>query len=397
MCLVPPKRFYSLDVLRGLAALSVVFWHWQFLAFHELDPGSEVMEQLPFYASLFLFYERGWLAVDLFFVLSGFVFHWLYSQDISARVLSGRNFFVLRFSRLYPLHLLTLLAVAGGQATVYAIRGSHYQYPWNDLVHFFMNLGLISSWGFENGYSFNGPVWSISVEVFLYLSFFAVYRVFRPRWLMLGVVALMGFVYANYFYAPLGRGVGAFYLGGCAYLAYRRTLESEHVRSIANGAVGAMSVGWLMAILIVRSGWHKQVEWFSWQSTTLSLLPIVALFPLTIYALALTETTRGSLGQRVAFLGDISYSVYLIHFPLLLFFLIAGTYFGVMSSVYYSAGTLLLFLGCLLVLSLVSFHGFERPVQNFIRLWWLSPAQGPVAHGRVASDSGASRSGKNNV
>ena len=90
-------------------------WRWQHFFFKGPLPGAFEHQELPFYNVLFLFYERGWMAVDFFFVLSGFIFFRLYSRAISAGDVGAWEFFVLRFSRLYPLHLLTLLLVAGLQ------------------------------------------------------------------------------------------------------------------------------------------------------------------------------------------------------------------------------------------------------------------------------------------
>jgi peptidoglycan/LPS O-acetylase OafA/YrhL len=106
------ERFYSLDVLRGVAALGVVLWHWQHFFFVGSRLGAYDASQAPLYSLAFIFYDKGWLGVDLFFSLSGFVFFWLYSARISEGSISTGRFAWLRFSRLYPLHLLTLCAGA---------------------------------------------------------------------------------------------------------------------------------------------------------------------------------------------------------------------------------------------------------------------------------------------
>jgi peptidoglycan/LPS O-acetylase OafA/YrhL len=125
-----PLRFYSLDVLRGVAALCVVFWHWQhfFYVGAELAPSFLASKQ-PLFGSLSLLYGYGWLAVDLFFSLSGFIFYWLYSIQVSSRAMRERDFLVLRFSRLYPLHLLTLLWVAILQFVFSRMTGSFFDWP----------------------------------------------------------------------------------------------------------------------------------------------------------------------------------------------------------------------------------------------------------------------------
>src|SRR5690242_14476483 len=127
-----PSRFYSLDVLRGLAALCVVFWHWQHFFYAGTTAGSVKLQELPLYKIFFPFYTEGYLAVELFFCLSGFVFYWLYSQPISNGLVSTREFFVLRFSRLYPLHFATLALVAIGQLLFYTLFRTYYVYDCND-------------------------------------------------------------------------------------------------------------------------------------------------------------------------------------------------------------------------------------------------------------------------
>ncbi|WWL43599.1 hypothetical protein V5O39_17130 [Pseudomonas parakoreensis] len=76
-----------------------------------------------------------------------------------------------RFSRIYPLHLLTFLAVALLQKIYSAHTGNAFVYPFNDAWHALLNVFLAPAWGLEQGWSFNGPAWSISVEVLLYAGF----------------------------------------------------------------------------------------------------------------------------------------------------------------------------------------------------------------------------------
>jgi peptidoglycan/LPS O-acetylase OafA/YrhL len=185
-----PARFYSLDALRGVAALAVIFWHWQDFFFHGTQPDPQFSApRQPFYSLFRPFYTDGWRAVDLFFCLSGFVFHWLYAQKISDRAVSAREFSVLRFSRLYPLHLVTLLFVAGAQVIWLQRSGSFFVYKDNDLYHFGLQLMMASNWGLERGPSFNVPIWSVSVEVFLYALFFCACLLTRQRWLQLAAFA----------------------------------------------------------------------------------------------------------------------------------------------------------------------------------------------------------------
>jgi peptidoglycan/LPS O-acetylase OafA/YrhL len=71
-----PKHLHTLDILRGLASLAVVLYHYQhfyYVAPGALAPGF-VWSALPLYSLFWPFYQWGFLAVKVFFVLSGFVF-----------------------------------------------------------------------------------------------------------------------------------------------------------------------------------------------------------------------------------------------------------------------------------------------------------------------------------
>ena len=121
------KRLTALDALRGVAALAVVAWHWQhFFAISGSWQAGWTRSMQPLYWLLKPLYIQGWAAVDLFFVLSGFVFFWLYGESIrDGRVRMGA-FALMRFSRLYPLQILTLIVVAVLQSLYFARIGSFF-------------------------------------------------------------------------------------------------------------------------------------------------------------------------------------------------------------------------------------------------------------------------------
>jgi peptidoglycan/LPS O-acetylase OafA/YrhL len=91
------------------------------------------------------------------------------------------------------------------------------------------------------------------------------------------------------------------------------------------------------------------------------------LFLPTILALALVETRRGSLGRRVSFFGDISYSSYMFHFPLQLLVVVVATRAAWSPSVYYAPWFMLAFFAVLILLALASYYYLEMPVQRFLR------------------------------
>src|SRR4051812_39451788 len=167
------QKLLGLEVLRFACAMAVLVWHYQHFTFMGSAPGPDfVREQQPFFGLLGFFYEYGALAVPVFWTISGFVFCWKYAADISDRKVTGKRFFVLRFSRLYPLHVATLLVVALLQAAWLHRNGNYFVYPDNSLPAFGLQLFMASNWA-ELPYSFNGPIWSVSAEVLIYALFFA--------------------------------------------------------------------------------------------------------------------------------------------------------------------------------------------------------------------------------
>jgi peptidoglycan/LPS O-acetylase OafA/YrhL len=376
-----PAHLYSLDVLRGVAALSVVFWHWNHFFFDKSRLGDFDVTQLPLYQLLLPIYTSGWRAVDLFFALSGFVFFWLYADTVASGRTSPARFALLRLSRLYPLNLLTLVIVGMGQVWFLNRHGYYLIYPVNDTYHFFLNLAFASSWGLEQGFSFNGPVWSVSVEVLLYTLFFVCCRYLPINALVLGLFSMVGLLVVYRYYPPIGRGLGSFFAGGCAFLAYQSLRCRARSRQIAvlvgclvvvcwGATYAVLSTGLELRAISLKSlpSGHLLDQAWKWAvHQVLRFWTELALFPITVLGLALIESTRGSRLKMASFLGDISYSSYLLHFPLQMLFFGVWLELGVENSLFYSPWVMLTFFLVLVALSLASFHLFERPLQAWLR------------------------------
>lgn len=382
-----PRHFYSLDIVRGLAALVIVFRHWE--NFVSLDAGTvaQVHSRLPLYELLRPLYREGGRAVFVFFCLSGFIFFWLYADSIRKGATSVKEFVVLRFSRLYPLHFATLIFVAIGQQYMHWRFGSDFVYHHNDLYHFGLHLFFASNWGLQaehsfHGYSFNGPVWSVSIEILLYAIFFVVCRLDLRRWQHVALYACVGLVLDQVFTGEIGRSVFSFFLGGLAYLAFIRLWRAGVTRRTTVLYTLLTIALWIFLPLNAN---HKiLVQYYQSQSWTKALhfhgrdiigyalaqgafLVYEPMFAVTILTLALWEARRGSLGRRLSFLGDISYSTYLLHFPLQMVFLAVVYAITGGNAFFSSPWSLALFFATLIPLSLLSYRCFERPWQSFLR------------------------------
>ena len=156
-------HFALIDGLRGIAAMAVVLFHQRHFALAGIEAQTVADYHLvePGRGWLWLVYDYGYLAVQLFWMISGLVFAGAYL----GRETSTRSFVVNRLARLYPLHLLTLLVVTGLQAVALARLGTTLIYGHYDPADFGAQLLFASNWVDSTRHTFNGPIWSVSVEV----------------------------------------------------------------------------------------------------------------------------------------------------------------------------------------------------------------------------------------
>jgi peptidoglycan/LPS O-acetylase OafA/YrhL len=178
----PTGELVPLTSLRGLAAWWVVLFHMRALLAPWL-PGP-----------VLAFLGAGNIAVDLFFLLSGFVIYLNYAERLESGRVSAKEFLFRRFARIYPLHLLILLgfllyvsaALLFGSAR---IEDENFDY-------FVASLFLVQNWGFTDALKWNVPAWSISTEFAAYLLFPALLAIFapwrRPAWLLVAGTILLG-------------------------------------------------------------------------------------------------------------------------------------------------------------------------------------------------------------
>ena len=363
-----PARLYLLDMSRGIAALAVVFSHWKHFGYEGLHLSSSFQyADQPFYDVLKLFYVHGGIGVEYFFVLSGFIFFWLYRGAIAEKQVSAREFSVHRFSRLYPLHFATLILVALLQFWYLELSGSYYIYPENDLYHFVLNLFFASNWGLENGFSFNGPIWSVSVEILLYALFFIAVLMRLGSWLPALAISLASFMLLSVLPVSPVKAVSLFFFGGVVF--YFSRLLSGGPRFLIYLVYTGTFFCWLAVVLdvyfidlssqVVALGYPGKVFLIAFTK--------YLLFPGTICSLALLEINAGRNFGKLAWVGNISYSSYLIHFPMQLLIVSLAALGFISLEAYASPWSLLIFMVVLIALSHLVYTWFERPMQRKLR------------------------------
>lgn len=303
----------GLTGIRALAAGWVVVEHFR-LVLYGLFPGSE--------AALGPWIRSGFLGVEVFFVLSGFIIAYNYADRFAAFSWSGyRAFLELRFARIYPVHLVTLLAmlalVLGARRLGVPLSADADYTPLSFLGN------LVNAQAVFALPAWNGPAWSISAEFAAYLAFPPIalglvrLRTARSGFLAAGLLVVVGTVAmlaagALLVDSPTGvvliwlRIAFEFTAGCCLYAGWRWLGER---RSGWGWDVTAAVSVLALAIALAFTG----VE----GTRPLSSLPLIALFVLA--CAGATGPVGRLLGSRVLLWGGrISYSVYMTHFIVLM-------------------------------------------------------------------------------
>ena len=163
--------FTKLEALRGVAACFVVLYHSEYFFSQEL-----VGSTMRFFSDRSVrFVSNAYLFVDFFFIISGFVMSFAYSNKIKSG-LTLRSYVILRLGRIYPLHIFMLFVfVAYTALKVYLHSKGMAPEPElnkNNINTFVSNILLLHSLGLHQHLSWNLPSWSISVEFYTYIIFF---------------------------------------------------------------------------------------------------------------------------------------------------------------------------------------------------------------------------------
>lgn len=356
-----PDRFYWVDGLRGIAALGVVIFHYHhfYLASATDRAGVPAVQDQPLGGLLWPLYDYGMFAVQMFWIISGFVFAHVYLQ----RPTNARDFFAARIARLYPLHLATLLIVAALQAISLNGAGHWQVYGSNDLWHFTMQLFLASNWTTQNiGLSFNGPIWSVSLEMLIYLVFFlalAGIRRFRMALVLPLTVVFWALVLTGAEPLPLIDGAvyecgGYFFLGSVIYLGIARQQP-------------ALTAG----LLVLATG--VGAAGLIWGQLTAAVAGFASALVLVAVGL---ESLRFQPRRLLAPLGDISYSLYLVHVPLQIAVLVvADTMFGGTRDFALHPAMMPAYLVVSVIVAHLAYRHFERPAGRALRAWLSRPPQ----------------------
>lgn len=297
-----PRAFIpALQSLRGLAALWVVLYH--------IDVALALAGAPPMGVEGI---RVGWLGVDLFFVLSAYL---LGQPFLTGRPPPGRRFLTERFLRIAPAYYAAVVAAAAMILVFYPDRWR----PWPSLY----NLVFLNNTTINGVYSLNPAFWSLAVEMQFYILLPFLARLFTGRrwpWgLALCLLASLAFRAAAFsgnvsnplfFLSIFGLPsfLGHFAIGLTA--ARLRTVRLP----VLSAAAGALLIGVPTVLLIPRGSFNVGFDTFA---SHILVRPLAAAgFALLVLAAATPGPVRRALEVApLKVLGDMSYSLYLIHIP----------------------------------------------------------------------------------
>lgn len=298
-------RYAAMDGLRGLFALWVVLVHAPFLS--------------SIFHTPFVQYPAPMLTV--FFVFSGFVVALMYGAGIQ----DGRGaarFLIKRLGRLWPLHMalllyLLLFETARWLAVEYGgIDAAHEPFTEGTTVSAFVeNVFFVQSWGWDKPMTWNFPAWTISTEIAAYLVLCAICLLVSSVGARIALGLVCAVVAGVFYYfqadqwtrvgelASVPRAIMEFFMGFTVYfLSQRFPFKGFWLGSILE--VGAFAAAVTISFLRLDGFW---------------MLGTGLAFSIFGYALASEQgiISRYARAKPLVWLGEISYSIYLTHVPII--------------------------------------------------------------------------------
>jgi peptidoglycan/LPS O-acetylase OafA/YrhL len=351
----------GIESLRFFSALSVLIFHYKNLSYEGLTRFQALETSYPFYDWLWPLYVYGDYGVQIFWCISGFIFFWKYQGLIANRLISGQKFFVWRFSRLYPLHVVTLVYVALLQWAYTQAYGESFACSGNDVFHFVLHLFMASNWRGQWGLTFNAPIWSVSVEVLVYALFFVMLRL-GLRSIAASAAVTLACVLARHWGVDnrVLSCIGFFYAGGMVAL----------INQAVMGKAAAQSYRWIMTALLLLGPIVFFLNFFHHGHGNGELLFLNLWIPVLIHALVNWNVSeQGTLAKVLESAGNMTYASYLLHFPIQL--TIAFIYVAHSGQAPVNSPVLMVsYLAVTLVASVFVYQYFEMPMQNRIRLMY---------------------------
>jgi peptidoglycan/LPS O-acetylase OafA/YrhL len=357
-----PAFYPGLDLLRGFAALSVVVFH----SIAHLEWAS-----FPTDTMIGLWFRVGWMGVDLFFVISGFVIARSALNLIDRDPASyAKTYCTRRLARIVPLHYLTCLLWI---LVVTPTLLFHREFARHTIAH----LAFVHNWAHETIGSINGPNWSLGVEMQFYLLILlAAPRLRRMRPLtVVGASLAIAWIWRSgafvLYDGQVRHGVNMTWFGvaqvpgyldefgyGIAFALFLHNDRAGRRARFLHRTRWLWPVAtWVAAMITMRLFWMGSTFWDNWNLVVFwrSLAGLTFLLAV-ISACSLNDWWFQALTGPFRYLGTISYGIYLWHSLVL---------FAIRPHLLHNP-----LLGCMVVVSVtlllssLSWHLMEKPLME---------------------------------
>ncbi|MBX3428609.1 MAG: acyltransferase [Hyphomonadaceae bacterium] len=356
-----PQELKPLTSLRFIAAFWVLLYHFK--------------DHLGLGMGQFGLVADGYLGVDLFFTLSGFILAHVYLTSVEDGRFGYGGFLKNRIARVYPMHLAALgamLVLFAGAAVLGVGESNPDAFRLSDLP---AHLLMVHAWGTTPTVGWNFPSWSISAEWLAYLLFPVVAGLVLKAKRWSGVFATGALVFCLFSFWALDNlsavvpGVGQNFSQMTAQIGALRILPSFllGVALYAFGREHAAPKSWAWPIVAVSAGWVVAVTTFGWWEG-------LTWFGLAGLLYGLAETSRHGVdapmsGRVFVFLGAASYALYMIHLPIDIVWFHALEKFGVTetSDLALRVGAMVGVLVVCIAASMVAYLVIEEPARKWIR------------------------------
>jgi peptidoglycan/LPS O-acetylase OafA/YrhL len=375
MTLNRTNQITTLTALRGIAALFVAGYHFNQYVLPVAD------------SQWTLAHLRGYLWADFFFILSGFIMTYVYQKrfETGITMTSFLAFMRLRFARLYPVHLLTLMwlivlyliVVKLCQVTLEPALQSVFNPP-SIVLHLLMLHGFNTVWST----TWNIPAWAIGSEWLMYLLFpFLVFLMQKKR--VLFVILTSFIIFGAYIYVTTP--MSDVYLANTWLQHLPNSIDHyvfplNFIRCFAGFLLGMMThyfyeLKWANNALKRDELFVFSVLiFFVFCHFSVSDMLTVLLFPLMILSAAYNENRMAKYleNKHLQAIGTWSYSIYMVHIPLLFSLMSVQLVYPSLAlpkpTTYQFSGTIICVLFLCLVLFFARFlhRAIEEPMRKFI-------------------------------
>ena len=358
------ERKYSLDILRVIATILIVFHHYQQIT------GSFWEGRLNFYGGKFYF---GYI-VEFFFLLSGF-FMYSYIDKVDTE-LKFKEFILKKVLRLLPLVLISAVVY---EVLLYAYS-MLYGEKWMGISVSLWGI-VITALGIQDGWTFknpcvNNPTWYISVLILCYVVFYLVTFISKkrniPHVYLYAFMCLFGCGIVNYgINLPFindssGRGFYPFFFG----LILAEILDKRGLKK-CDVVASVVSLVFLTGVMLVK---------FEWVAGGINYIMTFWFYPALIVLFSSKLFTKIFHFRFIGTLGKITYDVYIWHN---VNFVLMFTLIGTLHLNVYLKGrkSMLVYTAINFAVGAISYYVLERPINKFITKRWKGKVvKNPGAH-----------------